>query len=83
MSSSRAISPIAATLGRNLRRARAAAGLTQNQLAVALGNGTTLMRISEWERGVNKPNDENLIALAEFLGRDVAWFFTEPEDLVA
>jgi transcriptional regulator with XRE-family HTH domain len=62
VSSSRAISPLAATLGRNLRRARDAAGLTQNELAVGLGRGVTFMRISEWERGINKPETEDMAA---------------------
>lgn len=78
MSSSGAISPVTATFARNLKFARAASGLTQHQLAVAMGRGDG-MRISEWERGKSRPSDENLVRLAEVLGREVGWFFADNE----
>lgn len=53
--------------------------MTQHQLAVRLGRGDA-MAVSRWERGENRPNDENMIALAEILGREVSWFY---EDRVA
>jgi transcriptional regulator with XRE-family HTH domain len=56
--------------------ARKDAGLTQHALAVALGRGDG-MTISRWERGENRPSDEYLVALADVLDRDVAWFFGE------
>lgn len=56
--------------------ARQAKGYTQHSLAVALGRGDA-MTISRWERGENRPSDENLVALAEVLGMSVADFFME------
>ncbi len=35
------------------------------------------MLISKWERGAHRPSDTNLVALAELIGVDVAWFYTE------
>ncbi len=67
---------LAATVGDNIRRCRLAAGFTQHDLAVKLGSSDA-MAVSRWERGVHRPNEENLVALAELLGRDVAWFYSE------
>jgi transcriptional regulator with XRE-family HTH domain len=53
-------------------------GLRQHDLAVALGTGDA-MRISRWERGEHRPKDDNLLHLAQVLGRDVAWFYTDHE----
>ncbi len=81
MASTDATSGLAALVGRNLRIARKSRGLTQHQLAVALGCED--MAISRWERGQNRPSDINLVAIAEVFSREVAWFFTkhdEPDD---
>lgn len=67
---------IAATVGGNIRAARAAAGLTQKQLG-AMVNDSDGMAVSRWERAVNHPSHENLIALASALGLDIAWFYTD------
>ena len=73
---------LAATIGANLRIARADAGLTQHELAVRLGR-CDAMAISRWERGVNRPSDENLFALAEVLGHDFTWFLTDGQKAAA
>lgn len=78
MAANSASTNLAATLGRNIRAARRDAGLTQHELAVALGRGD-LMLVSRWERGEHRPNDENLLALANVLKRDVPWFYTDHE----
>lgn len=50
--------------------------MTQAQLAAALGLGDA-QTVSNWERGVFKPSDENLAALCQVLGLDISWFFIE------
>ena len=67
--------PLAATLAGNIRAARDDAELTQRQLAQRID--VAQMLVSNWERGVNRPSDPNLFALAEALGVSVAWFYTE------
>lgn len=66
------------TLSRNIRLARQSKGLSQNALAAKLGV-SDLNVISKWERGVYRPSEENLIALAMLVSRDVAWFYTDHE----
>ena len=62
----------------NVRTARLASGLTQRQLAEAVGVGELV--VSKWERGMYRPSHENMIRLAGALGRSVAWFYTEHEE---
>lgn len=78
MSSSDASRNLAATFARNIRTARKSAGLTQHELAVALGRGDA-MTVSRWERGEHRPSDEYLIALSDVLGVSVADLFSESE----
>lgn len=52
--------------------------MTQHQLAVALGSGDA-MKVSRWERGEHLPSGESLVALADVLGVDVAWFYGREE----
>jgi transcriptional regulator with XRE-family HTH domain len=62
--------PAARLLGARLARARAARGLSQNELGVRVGKwGTT---ISEYERGCIIPNAATLLALSAQLGCGVA-----------
>ena len=70
---------LAAIVGRNIRVARLAAGLTQGQLAERVG-ATSLMAVSRWETGMHRPGDAFLIKLATELGREVAWFYTRHDD---
>lgn len=80
MSTRRASRDLATTVGINLRAARDEAGLTQHALALLLGSKTSNQTISDWERGVNRPSDENLLRLAAVLQREFTWFFSEPAD---
>jgi transcriptional regulator with XRE-family HTH domain len=57
-------------LGENLRRARRAADLTQEQVAAKLG--VTKQTISDQERGEATPNEKNLQALATLYGTSEA-----------
>lgn len=67
---------LTATFARNIKAARKAAGMTQHELAVALGRGDA-MTVSRWERGEHRPSDEYLIALADVFGLSVADFFSD------
>lgn len=57
---------VKSALGENLRRARRAADLTQQQAADKLG--VTKQTISDQERGVSTPPEKSLGALAELYG---------------
>lgn len=63
-------------LGENIKAARTAAGLTQLDLgrAVADSDGTLVWR---WEKGIVRPSDANMQALADILGKPVGWFYTD------
>ncbi|HEY6224514.1 MAG TPA: helix-turn-helix transcriptional regulator [Gemmatimonadales bacterium] len=63
--------------GRRIEEARKALGLTQVQLAEAVGVDQTT--ISQWERGRVVPRDEMRIALANALGTTVAELLPYPE----
>lgn len=41
------------------------------------------MLVYKWERGLHRPGDENLAALARELERDVSWFYTDHEQQAA
>lgn len=72
---SQASSGIGPTVARNIRDGRLAAALTQRQVAEKIG--VDAMLVSKWERGRHRPNDENLAALAQMLGREIVWFYTD------
>jgi transcriptional regulator with XRE-family HTH domain len=54
-------------LGENIRTAREALGLTQDQVARAMEGHVSGDRVSKWERGENRPRDETLDDLARVL----------------
>lgn len=56
-------------VGRNCKRLRQRAGLTQDDLAERLH--VTRQAVSAWETGKNQPDVETLTAMAEALGADV------------
>lgn len=82
MATSDASRELAATVGARVKAARLSAGLTQHQLAVAIGSGDA-MKVSRWERGENLPSGESLIALSEVLSESVSWFYETPEEAAA
>jgi transcriptional regulator with XRE-family HTH domain len=49
----------------NLREQRTKLGLTQTQVAIAVG--VSLMSYQLWERGAMQPNEENMKKLKEVL----------------
>jgi transcriptional regulator with XRE-family HTH domain len=73
--SSQAPSSSASIFGQNIRKARDEKGMTQRELAAKLDTDAVL--VSKWERGIHRPNDENVFALVRHLGHDIAWFYTE------
>jgi transcriptional regulator with XRE-family HTH domain len=74
---SQASGDLATTVAVNVRVGRMAAGLTQRELAE--GVGVDQMVVSKWERARHRPSQENMIRLADLVGKPVAWFYTEHE----
>jgi transcriptional regulator with XRE-family HTH domain len=72
---------LSATFARNLRTARRDAGLTQRELARHIGIGE--MRISDWERGIHRPNDNNFTAVCRALNQSPGWFWDNHEEATA
>lgn len=66
---------IVTIIGHNVRTARLASGHTQRTLAIALGLDTRA--VSRWETGGIIPSSRNLAKLADLLGRDPGWFYTD------
>lgn len=60
-------------VGVQIRKARLALGLSQVTLAVRVGYAER--SIQAWEAGERTPRLDNLMALAEVLGQDVAFFY--------
>lgn len=73
-------SQISRQIGRNLKRARVARGLTQRELAEMIG--TDSFQVSRWERGANRPKDDTLHALGEALAVQLSSFY-EPDEAAA
>ncbi|MEB1963167.1 helix-turn-helix transcriptional regulator [Xanthomonas campestris pv. campestris] len=69
--------PPARTLGRRLREARQARGMTQAELGAVLGledENSAAPRISRYERGDRMPDEKTMESLAEALELPVAYF---------
>ncbi|SPA03861.1 Transcriptional regulator, XRE family (fragment) [Cupriavidus taiwanensis] len=60
----------------NLRAARVAAGLSQEDLATKAGFHRTY--VSQVERGMTNVTIDNACRLADYLGIDIAKLFSEP-----
>jgi len=76
--------PPSTTLGRRLREARLAKGLTQAELGAVLGleeENTAAPRISRYERGDRMPDNESMAKLAEALELPVAYFHAVNEPM--
>lgn len=71
-------SQIVHTVGRNIRAAREARGLTQRNLAKLINiDGQD---VSRYETGRVLPKPTRLAEIAKTLGRDVHWFYMEHDD---
>lgn len=60
----------------NILAARTELGLTQRELARA-ANDVPALAVYRWEKALALPNVQNFTALADALGRDIAWFYTD------
>ena len=67
------MTPIDRHVGRRLRGKRRALGLSQDDLARALGTGNDV--IEAYERGALRVPGEHLLKLADYLGVPVSYFF--------
>jgi DNA-binding transcriptional regulator YiaG len=66
-------------VGRNVRRARKLAGLSQVKFAPKIG--VTQSYLSDYERGRTEPGPARLERIAEETGVDLAFFFAEHPEL--
>lgn len=71
--------PVDAHVGRRIRRRRLSLGLTQGELAEALG--LSFQQVQKYELGSNRVSASRLFMLAQALGKRVAWFFESYGDL--
>ena len=69
------IDPIDIQLGKLLRLARNACGLSQGQLGAL--NELTFQQIQKYERGINRMGSSRLFQIARTLSVPVAYFFEE------
>ncbi len=69
----RLVSEIRAKFGLRVREARTTAGLSQGELARALGLRSAVA-VGEWERGKAFPRFETFLRLCEVLGQPPAYF---------
>lgn len=72
MNTDTAPSPEAAELGRRIKTAREAKGLSQEDLAGAVGVRSGI--VSRWENGRNVPRLKRLAEIADVLDCDVGYF---------
>lgn len=63
------------SVGQRLREARLLAGLSQAQLGARVG--VSFQAVQKYESGENRLSASRLLAVAEFLGRPVSFFFNE------
>jgi transcriptional regulator with XRE-family HTH domain len=76
MGTSRAPNKYDKAIGKKIREAREAGGLSQTALGNALG-GMTFQQIQKYERGYNRISAGHLWMAAKYLGKPIAWFFPE------
>lgn len=67
-------------IGRRIRERRDELELTQKELAARMtaSPGADAQQVSNWERGIHKPSDDNLEILAEALETDMADLVSGP-----
>ncbi len=66
------------TFGQKVKKLRVKAGLTQTQLAKALGISTSA--VSMYEQDNREPNRDTLLALSSFFGVDTDYLLTEKRE---
>ena len=65
----------------NIASERVKAGLEQKDLAVKLN--TSAATVSRWERGLSKPNADQMVAMCELFGCSVDYLLGVSDDRVA
>jgi transcriptional regulator with XRE-family HTH domain len=70
-------------LSKRLREARAAAGISQEQLGILAGidEFSSSARMNQYERGVHSPNLQLMGKIAKVLGLPTAYFYAEEDQL--
>ena len=70
-------------LSKRLREARAAAGISQEQLGILAGidEFSASARMNQYERGKHSPNLQLMRNIAKVLGLPVAYFYADDEQL--
>jgi len=72
------VPPIKTVWGQRILAARLAAGLTQVEVAHAMG--VVQQVVSRWELGIAAPRDDNRRRLARLLGVNPSELFAYPDD---
>ncbi|ALK96237.1 hypothetical protein AB595_14620 [Massilia sp. WF1] len=69
--------------GRRLRHVRQARGMAQDRLGVAIGldEAVASARMSRYETGTHDPAYNTAVRIAKELGVEVAYFYTDDDDL--
>ena len=62
-------------VGKRIREAREAAGLSQTRIGEALG--VSFQQIQKVERGLNRVSASRLYRIARITEQDIAWFFAK------
>jgi len=62
-------------VAQNIGASRAALGLTRKAFGELVDADPML--VYKWEKGLHRPNDDNLARLASCLKREIAWFYTD------
>jgi transcriptional regulator with XRE-family HTH domain len=72
-------------LSKRLREARAAAGISQEQLGILAGidEFSASARMNQYERGKHSPNLQLMGRIAKVLGLPVAYFYADDEQLAS
>lgn len=72
---------LAISLGRRIKARREELKMSQGQLAAKVGtDAVNNQRVSDWERGVHKPNDRHMADIAGALEKPVSWFYGEGDE---
>jgi transcriptional regulator with XRE-family HTH domain len=68
-------------IGKKLRACREEAGLTQHALGKSIGliGENSQITISNWERGIKRPNIDHIEAYAKLFKKNLDWFFASDE----
>ena len=67
-------------VGNRIYQLRTAMGMSQRELAQALGNKSSNELVARWERGASSPSAETLVKLSEFFDVSVDWILKGVQD---